>query len=107
MTKEAYFEMCEAMGSEPIASEIPVDFSDLPDEIQYAFGVYGKLRDEWDGFNGVYLGKNFTGILDIFDMLDVPVESKRGLFELISIIDIHRSNAIAQAKEAKKSEPSK
>ncbi len=107
MTKEAYFEMCEALGSEPIESEIPIDYSDLPDEIQYAFGIYGKLRDEWDGFNGVYLGKNFNGILDIFTLLDVPVENRRSLFELISIIDAHRSNAIAEAKEAKKSEKPK
>lgn len=104
MTKEAYFEMCEALGSEPIESEIPVDFADLPDEVQYAFGFYSRLRDEWDGFNGVYLGKNYSGILDVFYLYDVPVENRRSLFELISIIDMHRSNAIAETKEAKKSE---
>lgn len=107
MTKEAYFEMCEALGSEPIESEIPIDFSDLPEEIQYTFGLYSRLRDEWDGFNGVYLGKNLTGILDIFSILDVPVEDRRTQFELISIIDMHRANSLAQAKEAKKSESSK
>lgn len=104
MTKEAYFEMCEALKSEPIESEIPVEYSDLPGEAQYAFSIYSKLRDDWDGFNGVYLGKNFSGILDIFSILDVPVEDRRHLFELISIIDYHRSNAISEAKAAKSSD---
>jgi hypothetical protein len=107
MTKETYFEMCEALGSEPIESEIPIDFSDLPEEIQYTFSIYSRLRDEWDGFNGVYLGKNLSGILDIFTILDVPVEDRRTQFELISLIDMHRSNSLAQAKEAKKSETAK
>ena len=98
--------MCAALGSEPVESEIPVDFSDLPDEVQYAFGLYSRLRDEWDGFNGVYLGKSHSGLLDIFDILEVPVDHRRSLFDLLTMLDFHRSNALSQAREAKKSEPS-
>jgi hypothetical protein len=104
MTKAAYFEMCESLGSEPIESEIPVESTDLPEEVQYAFSIYNKIRDDWDGFNGVYLGKNFSGILDIFSILDVQVEDRKYLFELLTIIDIHRSNAIAEQKAAKTAE---
>lgn len=98
MTKEAYFEMCEMMGSEPDPNEIPVEFDDLFVDVQEALGIYSKLRDEWDTMNGVYLGKNYSGILDIFTILDVPVEDRKTMFELIGIIDKHRSEAIAAKK---------
>jgi len=102
MTKEAYFEMCESLGSEPIDSEIPLDYNDLPVDAQEALQMYNKLRDEWDGFNGIYLGKNYAGILDIFSILEVPVEDRRTMFELINMIDLHRKNAIAEQREATK-----
>ena len=34
MTKEMYFEMCEALGNDPVESEIPVELDDFPLEIQ-------------------------------------------------------------------------
>ena len=98
MSKDAYFEMCEMLGSEPIEEEIPVDFSDLPVTAQQAFGIYSKLRDEWDYMNGTYLGKSYAGILDILTLLEVPVEDRKTMFELITIIDEHRSKAIAANK---------
>lgn len=98
MTKEAYFEMCETLGSEPIEEEIPVDFEDLISDVQEAMGIYFKLRDEWDTMNGTYLGKSYAGILDIFIILDVPIEDRKTMFELIGIIDFHRSKAISDAK---------
>lgn len=98
MTKEAYFEMCDMMGSDPVESEIPVDYSDLPLTVQQALSIYFKLRDEWDGMNGVYLGKSYAGLGDILTILDVPVEDRRTIFELIAIIDGHRSKAIADSK---------
>lgn len=98
MTKEAYFEMCEELGTEPIEEEIPVEFEDFFLDVQEALGIYQKLRDEWDTMNGVYMGKNYAGLLDILDLLEVPVEDKRTQFELIGIIDTHRSKAIADAK---------
>lgn len=98
MTKDAYFEMCEALGSEPLEEEIPVEYEDFFIDVQEALGIYYKLRDEWDTMNGVYMGKNYGGILDIFYILDVPVEDHKTMFGLIGIIDSHRSQAIAAAK---------
>lgn len=98
MTKEVYFEMCEALGTEPLDSEIPVDYDDLCIDVQEALGIYYKLRDEWDTMNGNYMGKNYSGILDIFTILEVPVEDHKTMFNLIAIIDMHRSQAIAAAK---------
>jgi hypothetical protein len=101
MTKAAYFEMCEALGSEPIESEIPVEYDDLPIDAQEAIGIYVKLKDEWDSMNGVYLGKSYSGILDIFEILEVPKEDRRMVFELIGTIDKIRSKAL-EAKRPKK-----
>lgn len=98
MTKEAYFEMCEALGSEPLEEEIPVEYDDLLVDVQEALSMYHKLRDEWDGMNGVYIGKSYAGILDIFELQGVPVEDRKTLYDLIGIIDTHRSKAIADAK---------
>lgn len=98
MTKAAYFEMCEALGSEPLEEEIPVDYEDLLVDVQEALSMYHKLRDEWDTMNGVYLGKSYSGILDIFEIQGVPVEDRKMLYDLIGVIDTHRSKAIADAK---------
>jgi hypothetical protein len=101
MTKEAYFEMCAELGTEPVDEEIPVDFEDFYVDVQQALGIYQKLRDEWDTMNGNYMGKNYAGLRDILSLLDVPVEDQRTMFELIGIIDQHRSQAIADAKPKK------
>lgn len=98
MTRDAYFEMCEALGTEPVEEEIPVEFEDFCLDVQEALGIYSKLRDEWDYMGGNYIGKNYTGLLDILELLDVPVEDRRTQYELIGIIDKHRSKAIADAK---------
>ncbi len=98
MTKETYFEMCEQLGTEPIESEVPVDFSDLYIDVQEALGIYQKLKDEWDTMNGTYMGKSYAGISDILGILEVPVEDRKTMFELIGIIDMHRSKAIADSK---------
>lgn len=98
MTKDAYFELCDALGTEPIESEIPVDYDDFYIDVQEALGIYSKLKDEWDTMNGNYMGKSYAGILDIFTILEVPVEDHKTIFNLISIIDTHRSKAIMDAK---------
>ena len=103
VTKEAYFEICAAVGSEPVESEIPIDFEDLNISIQETFGLYYKLKDHWDSFNGSYLGKEFNGIKDIFEILEIPRENWKMEFELITLIDHYRSTHIKKMSESKKS----
>jgi hypothetical protein len=90
------------LGSEPIPSEIPVEYNDLPIDVQEALSIYHKLKDEWDTMNGNYMGKNYTGIVDIFTILDVPREDWRTMFDLIGMIDTHRSKAIKDNKPPSK-----
>lgn len=98
MTKDAYFEMAEAMGFEPAVEDIPVEYEDLLLDVQEALDIYYKLRDEWDTMNGNYMGKNYSGIKDIFEILEVPSEDYKTMFNLIGMIDRHRADAIAANK---------
>lgn len=101
MTRDQYFEMCEALGSEPIDSEIPIEFDDLPTEIQEALRIYRYLQDSWDYMSGKYIGKNLTGIKDIFEMFDVATDERKYMFQTILEIDRIRAEAIKNAKPNK------
>lgn len=102
MTKEAYFEMCEALGTEPLEEEIPIVMEDFPDEVQEAIGVYYKLRDDWDTMNGVYMGKSYVGLMDILNIMEIDPLDRKYLLEWISVMDSARSRAIAaQQKQSK------
>jgi hypothetical protein len=99
MTKDTYYEMCEMMGSDPIESEIPVEFDDLIDEVQEALVVYNMLQDNWDTMNGMYLGKALAGINDILEI--ARIEDKSTCFTIIQILDSVRSEIIRNKKPAK------
>lgn len=99
MTKDAYFEMCEALGNEPLESEIPVDFDDFPLEVQQAFNAYKMLRDEWDTMSGSYLGKSLIGVKDILEATEIDVSEHKLIIMLIRIIDNVRSEEINNKKK--------
>lgn len=94
MTKEAYYEMCEALGSEPIEEEVPVEMEDFPEEVQEAIGLYYKLRDDWDTMNGVYMGKSYVGLRDILDIMEIPFEDRKYVLEWVTIMDNARSKML-------------
>ena len=94
MTKDSYFEMCEALGSEPNEEEIPVEFEDFPIELQQAFSVYNMLRDEWDTMNGLYLGKSLIGIKDILEATEIELDEYKFITVLVRMIDRVRFNEI-------------
>lgn len=99
MTKDLYFEMIETLGGEPIEEEIPVEYDDLLLDVQQALDFYNKLKDEWDTMNGVYMGKNYAGLLDIFVISGVDEEDRKIIFDLISTIDLHRKAALDELKQ--------
>lgn len=98
MTKERYYEMCSDLGSEPIESEIPVEFEDLPVEAQQALQIYNNLQDSWDYMNGNYIGKILIGFKDILEIFDIPKEDHRLMYEMIMHIDSIRAKAIRDSK---------
>jgi hypothetical protein len=102
MTKQAYFEMCEMMNSEPVESEIPVEFEDFPLEVQQAFNAYRMLRDEWDTMNGNYLGKSLIGIKDVLEATEIEQSEQKFIVMLIRMIDSVRSDEINNKKKMEK-----
>jgi hypothetical protein len=99
MSKDQYFEMCEAMGTEPIESEIPTEFDDFPIEVQQAFNAYKMLRDEWDTMSGIYLGKSLIGIKDVLEATEVDPSEHKFIIMLVRIIDNVRSEEINNKKK--------
>ena len=87
------------MGTQPSEEEMPVEYEDLPDEVQEALAVYNMLQDNWDTMNGNYLGKVLAGISDIFEI--AQIEDKQACFSLIQILDNVRSKIINTKKPAK------
>jgi len=102
MTKDQYFEMCDMLGSEPNESEIPVEFDDFPIEMQQAFSAYKMLRDEWDGFSGVYLGKSLIGITEVLHATEIDPEDHKFITMLVRTIDEVRSQEINNKKALEK-----
>ena len=102
MTKDQYFEMCEMLGSEPVDSEIPVEFEDFPLEVQQAFNAYRMLRDEWDTMNGTYLGKSLIGVKDVLEATEIEQSEQKFIIMLIRMIDAVRSDEINNKKKMEK-----
>ena len=102
MTKQQYFEMCEMLGSEPLDSEIPVEFEDFPFEVQQAFNAYRMLRDEWDTMNGNYLGKSLIGVKDVLEATEIEQSEQKFIIMLIRMIDTVRSDEINNKKKMEK-----
>ena len=102
MSKDQYFEMCEMLGSDPLESEIPVEFEDFPIEVQQAFNAYRMLRDEWDTMNGNYLGKSLIGVKDVLEATEIEPSEQKFIIMLIRMIDSVRSDEINNKKKMEK-----
>lgn len=102
MTKEAYFEMCEALGNEPVEADIPVEFDDFPVEVQQALIAYRMLRDEWDSMSGIYLGKSLIGIQEVMEATEIDLEDRKFITMLVRTIDSIRIQEINDKQKTEK-----
>ena len=71
------------MGVEPKEEDIPKDPSTFSLEAQQALVLVNALPDKWDGMNGIWLGKDYSGLGDILVIYEV--EEKREVFELLRV----------------------
>ncbi len=94
MKKESYYEMCEALGTKPKDEEIPVEYSDLPYEIQTTLEICNSLQDNYDSFNGTYLGKNYSNIRDLFEIYGVDASDQKLMYEYLLYIDRLRKKTL-------------
>lgn len=99
MTRDQYFEMCEALAEEPVEADIPVEYEDFGVEIQQILQIYNLLSDTWEGFNGLYLGKNLTGIQDILDIFNVQTSDRLLVIQTIKLLDRIRSEELNRRSE--------
>lgn len=93
--------MCEMLNNEPREEDTPVEFEDLPVDVQEAMHVYNMLQDNWDTMNGIYLGKQRVGISEIFGILGV--DDFKTTYHIVAIIDRIRGEMI----NSKKAKPAK
>jgi hypothetical protein len=101
MSKDAYFEMCEMLGQEPLEHEIPVDPGDFPDLVQQTLVIYSLLEDRWDSMGGGYLGKNYNNVFDLFSLYEIFKEEAILVLEFLQHIDVVRSKLVAEKIKAK------
>ena len=100
--------MCEMLGSEPQESDIPVELSDFPDEVQTAFQVYQVLQDHWEGMSGTFLGKDYSIAFELFATYEIAHNSdKQLLLRIMSITDGIRSRIIVDKQKQREQKPSK
>lgn len=96
MTKEAYFEMCEALGTAPLEHEIPMELGDFPLEVQIAYTIFNHLRDVKDDFSGSYRGKDYSRLDFFFDLYDVDKRDWLLYLTLFTVMDKHREELYAK-----------
>ncbi len=101
MSKDAYYEMCEMLGQEPLEEEIPVELSDFPDLVQTCFLVYQFLKDNWDTMNGGYLGKDYSNVFKLFEIYYIDTQEYLICLEVLHHMDSVRSSLIANKLKSK------
>ena len=85
------------MGVEPKEEDIPKDPSTFSLEAQQALVVMNALPDNWDGMNGVWLGKDYSGLGDILDIFEIS--NKREVFELLKTCEEELGKFYAQKRK--------
>ena len=73
------------MGVEPKEEDIPKDPSAFSLEAQQALIMLNVLPDKWEGMSGTWLGKEYSGLLDIMDLYQI--EDKKEVFELLKVCE--------------------
>ena len=99
MTTDRYYEMCEALGTEPVESEIPISFGDLPETVQDYVHIYYLLRDIWDPMGGNYLGKDMGNIFDFFRLYKIECEDQLFAISVIQQLDSYRTKLIQEKQK--------
>jgi hypothetical protein len=101
MDIEQYLQMCEQMGWEPKEEELPKEPSHLSYNIQGALILYNALPDVWEGMSGSWMGKDYSGLMDIMNIYEL--ENRREIFTLLKIAEGEASKFYAEKQKQKES----
>ena len=85
------------MGVEPKEEDIPKDPATFSLEAQQALVIMNALPDLWEGMNGVWLGKNYNGLMDIMDLYSI--DKKKDVFELLKVCEDELNKYYAQKRK--------
>lgn len=106
MTKEAYYEMCEITGQQPLSEDEPVEWYDLPEQVQQCFEVYSFLPDRWEGMSATFMGKDYSIVFHLFDTFQVLELDRLLYLRLMANIDGIRSKLIQNKQKQQEKKPS-
>ena len=84
MTRDKYLDMMEQLGKEPVESEIPPDFDDLPEIVVQAVSTFNMLGDRAYPEIG-YVGKDYTNLPHYIDVYGI--EDKEYFLEILAWLD--------------------
>ena len=98
MTRDKYLDMMEQLGKEPVESEIPPDFDDLPEIVVQAVSTFNMLGDRAYPEIG-YVGKDYTNLPHYIDVYGI--EDKEYFLEILAWLD---ARAIKKSSEMMKRE---
>jgi hypothetical protein len=93
MTRDRYLSMCEQMGKEPDENEIPPDWEDFPEIVQYAINIFNMLGDRVYPDIG-YVGKDYSNLQHYIDVY--KIEDVEFLLDILHLLD---SRAIKQSSD--------
>ena len=97
MDIEQYLQMCEQMGWEPKDEEIPKDPNDLSYNVQGALVLFNALPDIWEGMSGTWMGKDYSGLMDIMNIYGI--DNKKEAFTLLKIAEGEASKFYAEKQK--------
>ena len=98
MTRDKYFLMMEQLEKEPIESEIPPDYEDLPEIVQYAIRTFNLMGDRVYPDIG-YVGKDYCNLPTFIELYDI--EDVDYFLDILHWLD---AQAIKQSSEQLKRE---
>lgn len=88
------------MGWEPKEEDLPQDGSNLSLECQQALTILNALPDNWEGMNGTWLGKDYSGLGTVMGIYEI--ESRREVFELLKEAESVLGEYYAQQAKSRK-----
>jgi len=77
--------------------EIPLDINDLSYNCQQAVLLFNILPDKVEGMNGVWMGKEYAGLMDIMDIYET--ENRKDVLDLLQICSREASKVYERQRE--------
>jgi len=93
MTRNKYLDLCEQLEKEPNDKELPPDWEDFPEIVQYGINTFNQLGDRVYPEIG-FVGKDYTNLPHFLDFYEI--ENKEFFLEILSWLD---SRAIKKSSE--------